>query len=186
MEIFIEPEFWKEVEKRYEDLMRLQKLYNSYVHKIDTFLSNYITRYQIWNYPAAVEAIMECLPKQIFYPQITAVLKEKSYREIIEMDTAVIQQEYLLDKELKNQLKKINPVLRQRRENVVIASENMWEYILQYIEKKGWRRNEKAIKQIINGLPECYARFRAVDLLQLARKYNYKQNRLNPKEEPLR
>ena len=67
--MILELDFLQEVQILYERSVRLNRLQHSYTNRMDTFICNYITRHGLWSNPAAVGAIMNCLPS-LYYPEL--------------------------------------------------------------------------------------------------------------------
>lgn len=166
-----EQEFWQNVQELYISSMRVKKLYNSYVNRMDAFVFDYISRHGLWENPAAVGTMMRCLPK-LYYPQLEKRSREVFHCELWELEAYACQGNYTMDRELQKRLYKIFPVLVARKEKVGDAADAMWEYVWRYIEEKDWSRNEEALQEIISRLPKCYAKFRVIDVFQTARKNN--------------
>ena len=113
--MILELDFLQEVQILYERSVRLNRLQHSYTNRMDTFICNYITRHGLWSNPAAVGAIMNCLPS-LYYPELMSKIREVFHCEKYELMDLAYRENYRIDPELKRRLQKIFPVLRDRRE----------------------------------------------------------------------
>lgn len=86
--------------------MRLNRLQHSYTNRMDTFICNYITRHGLWSNPAAVGAIMNCLPS-LYYPELMSKIREVFHCEKYELMDLAYRENYRIDPELKRRLQKI-------------------------------------------------------------------------------
>lgn len=82
--MILELDFLQEVQILYERSVRLNRLQHSYTNRMDTFICNYITRHGLWSNPAAVGAIMNCLPS-LYYPELMSKIREVFHCEKYEI-----------------------------------------------------------------------------------------------------
>lgn len=82
--MILELDFLQEVQILYERSVRLNRLQLSYTNRMDTFICNYITRHGFWSNPAAVGAIMNCLPS-LYYPELMSKIREVFHCEKYEL-----------------------------------------------------------------------------------------------------
>lgn len=105
--MILELDFLQEVQILYERSVRLNRLQHSYTNRMDTFICNYITRHGFWSNPAAVGAIMNCLPS-LYYPELKRRLQKifpvlRDRREKAGKATTLLW-EYIYDYFKKNRL----------------------------------------------------------------------------------
>lgn len=167
--MILELDFLQEVQILYERSVRLNRLQHSYTNRMDTFICNYITRHGFWSNPAAVGAIMNCLPS-LYYPELMSKIREVFHCEKYELMDLTYRENYRIDPELKRRLQKIFPVLRDRREKAGKATTLLWEYIYDYFKKNRLFTNKEALEEIFEAVPDSYVKFRIWDAHQLEKK----------------
>ena len=104
--MILELDFLQEVQILNERSVRLNRLQHSYTNRMDTFICNYITRHGFWSNPAAVGAIMNCLPS-LYYPELMSKIREVFHCEKYELMDLAYRENYRIDPELKRRLQKI-------------------------------------------------------------------------------
>ncbi|MCB6416568.1 hypothetical protein LI221_16150 [Faecalimonas umbilicata] len=167
--MILEPDFLQEVQILYKRAARLKKLQYSYTNRMDTFICNYITRHGLWDSPAAVGAIMDCLPS-LYYQELITRSREVFQCEKYDLMDLARKENYQIDPELKRRLLKIFPVLRDRRDKATKEITLVWEYICDYFNEKGLFTNKEALEEIFEAVPYGYIRFRIWDAHLLKKK----------------
>ena len=118
---------------------------------------------------------MDCLPS-LYYQELIKRSREAFHCEKYDLMDLAYKENYQIDPELRRRLRKIFPVLRDRRDKATKEITLLWEYIYDYFNEKGWFTNKEALEEIFEAVPDGYIRFRIKDAHLLTKKQEKKKN----------